>query len=59
MFNIARDETDQLTGALKAMLIIPRTPSPEPEVPLEERDFDTLTADEQRKVFKRMQVSHA
>ncbi|EME38590.1 hypothetical protein DOTSEDRAFT_29616 [Dothistroma septosporum NZE10] len=39
----------------KAMMIISRTPSPEPEVPLEERDFDTLTPTEQREVFKRMQ----
>lgn len=50
------------TEALKSMLIVPRTPSPQPEVPLEERDFTTLNADELRELQQRvaaMRVSHA
>ncbi|EME38589.1 hypothetical protein DOTSEDRAFT_29615 [Dothistroma septosporum NZE10] len=42
--------------ALRAMLIIPRTPTPEPEEPLEKRDPPTLTPAEQLEVIKRLQA---
>ncbi|KAI8934333.1 hypothetical protein NX059_009069 [Plenodomus lindquistii] len=38
-------------AALKSLLIIPRSPSP---VPLEERDVETLTAEESRQLIRRL-----
>lgn len=37
--------------ALKSLLIIPRSPSP---VPLEERDVESLTAEESRELIRRL-----
>ncbi|KAJ8111165.1 hypothetical protein OPT61_g6169 [Boeremia exigua] len=42
--------------ALKSLLVIPRSPSP---VPLEERDVDTLTAEEMRELLRRQRERDA
>lgn len=42
-------------GALKALCIIPRTPSP---VPLEERDVNDLNPDEMRELLRRQRVGN-
>lgn len=41
------------SDALKALLIIPRSPSP---VPLEDRDIDTLNAEEMRELLRQQKV---
>ncbi|KAF2849037.1 hypothetical protein T440DRAFT_534572 [Plenodomus tracheiphilus IPT5] len=41
----------RITAALQSLLIIPRTPGP---VPLEDRDVDTLTAEESRELILRL-----
>lgn len=41
------------TAALQSLLLIPRSPSP---VPLEERDVDTLSAEEMRELLRRQRV---
>jgi hypothetical protein len=40
-------------GALKSLMVIPRSPSP---VPLEDRDIATLTEAEMRELLKRQRV---
>jgi hypothetical protein len=43
-----------LLEALRAMYIVPRTPSP---VPLEERNVEDLTLEEMRELLRRQRVS--
>ena len=44
----------RLVGALKSLLLIPRTPSP---IPLEDRDFETLTQEERDEFARGQHVS--
>ncbi|KAH7389623.1 hypothetical protein DE146DRAFT_791630 [Phaeosphaeria sp. MPI-PUGE-AT-0046c] len=46
----------RLRDALKALLIIPRSPSP---VPLEERDVDSLSSEEMRELLQRQRAREA
>lgn len=44
------------SGALQAMLLIPRTPSP---VPLEERPIESLSVEEMKQLLQQYRVCHA
>lgn len=50
---MSADGADNSAEALKSLLIVPRTPSPEPPIPLEERDITTLNPDELKELQKR------
>jgi hypothetical protein len=41
---------------LKEMLIIPRTPTPPPPVPLHERDYDTLNDEERKELIRELRA---
>lgn len=50
---LERNRTDDLPEALKSLAIVPRTPSPEPPPPLEERDITTLNPEELKELQQR------
>lgn len=49
----SKEMTYSFAEALKSLLIVPRTPSPEPPTPLEERDITTLNPEELKELQKR------